>query len=252
MEPSTITPQRPALAARLTSLAARLRIEDWLLGAWIGLVAPLFGRVDATTGPFDPGRPLEGSLQLVGAAGALICLITGRSDAPADAGPGPLQRASIGPLVGGLLLVILVGATGVGLSGPLVDVAIIGSIVGLVAVRLRWPALPTSTRRILVTPFIFATGGIFWSVVDQVVGSGSAAAGTAGAPAGPTAGASLPEIALELGIFGVFAGIYYLMLIYAPRQVAEPEGDWLTWLVRFGLFLVSVIVGVAWLRPLGI
>ena len=235
--------------AQLVGVANRLRIEDWLLGVWIGLVAPIFGRLDASSGPFDPGRPLEGTLQLVGALGALACLITGRSDAPADAGPGPLQRASIGPLVGGLLLVIVVGATGVGLSGPAVDVAIVGAIAALVVVRLRWPALPTSTRRILVTPFIFATGGIFWSVVDQVVGGAGA---SSGATSGPTAGASLQEIALELGIFGVFSGIYYLMLIYAPRQVAEPEGGLLTWLVRFGLFLASVVVGVAWLRPLGV
>lgn len=235
--------------ARLVRVANRLRIEDWLLGAWIGLVAPLFGRLDASSGPFDPGRPLEGTLQLVGALGALACLITGRSDAPAGSGPGPLQRASIGPLVGGLLLVIVVGATGVGLAGPAVDVAIVVTIAGLVAVRLRWPALPTSTRRILVTPFIFATGGIFWSVVDQVVGG---AGGSGGASAGPAAGASVQEIALELGIFGAFSGIYYLMLIYAPRQVAEAEGSPLTWLVRYGLFLASVIVGVAWLRPLGV
>ena len=100
-----------------------------------------------------------------------------------------------------------------------------------------------------MTPFIFATGGIFWSVVDQVVGGAGA---SSGATSGPTAGASLQEIALELGIFGVFSGIYYLMLIYAPRQVAEPEGGLLTWLVRFGLFLASVVVGVAWLRPLGV
>jgi len=249
MAPNTDTALQPGAVARLVRLASRLRIEDWLLGVWIGLVAPIFGRLDASSGPFDPGRPLEGTLQLVGALGALACLITGRSDAPADAGPGPLQRASIGPLVGGLLLVIVVGATGVGLSGPAVDVAIVGAIAALVVVRLRWPALPTSTRRILVTPFIFATGGIFWSVVDQVVGGAGA---SSGATSGPTAGASLQEIALELGIFGVFSGIYYLMLIYAPRQVAEPEGGLLTWLVRFGLFLASVVVGVAWLRPLGV
>jgi hypothetical protein len=245
VEPDTDSVLQPGVLGRLVRIAGRLRIEDWLLGAWIGLVAPLFGRLDASAGPFDPGRPLEGTLQLVGAFGALACLITGRSDAPATAGPGPLQRASIGPLVGGLLLVILVGATGVGLSGLPADLVLIGAIVGLVAVRLRWPALPTATRRILVTPFIFATGGIFWSVIDQVVG-GPAALG------GATAEVSPQGIAFELAVFGAFSGIYYTMLVYAPRQVAEAEGGPLTWMVRYGLFLASVIVGVAWLRPLGI
>jgi len=42
------------------------------------------------------------------------------------------------------------------------------------------------------------------------------------------------------------------MLIYAPRQVAEPEGGPVTWLVRYGIFLTSVIIGVAWLRPFGV
>jgi hypothetical protein len=245
VEPNTVSPPRPGAIARLVRIASRLRIEDWLLGAWIGLVAPLFGRFDASSGPFDPGRPLQGSLQLVGALGALACLITGRSDAPADGGPGPLQRGSVGPLTGGLLLVVVVGWTGVGLSGLPADAVVIGAIAALVVVRLRWPALPTATRRLLVTPFIFATGGIFWSVVDQVVGGG-------GVLGGATAGASLQGIAIELGFFGAFAGIYYLMLIYAPRQVAEPEGGVLTWLVRFALFLVSVIVGVASLRPMGV
>jgi hypothetical protein len=41
------------------------------------------------------------------------------------------------------------------------------------------------------------------------------------------------------------------MLIYAPRQIAEREGSPLVWLVRFGLFLVSVAFGIGWLSLLG-
>lgn len=71
-------------------------------------------------------------------------------------------------------------------------------------------------------------------------------------PFGPAAGAGFQAIAFELGVVVAFSGIYYAMLIYAPRQVAEPEGGPLTWLVRYGLFLASVTVGAAWLRPLGV
>jgi hypothetical protein len=42
------------------------------------------------------------------------------------------------------------------------------------------------------------------------------------------------------------------MLIFAPRQVAEPEGRPVTWLLRFGVFLVSVAFGLVWLRPVGV
>ena len=111
-------------------------------------------------------------------------------------------------------------------------------------IRLRWPALPTVTRRLLVTPFILVTGGIFWSIVDSVAGGGSLL--------GVTAGTSLSEVAFEVGVLAAFSAVYYAMLIYAPRQVAEPEGGPLTWLIRYSVFLASVVVGLAWLRPLGL
>jgi hypothetical protein len=120
----------------------------------------------------------------------------------------------------------------------------------VVAVRLRWPALPTSVRRALVTPFLLATGGIFWTIVDQVAGGGSlVGAATAGADGSAP---SLQTVALVAGALAAFSAVYYAMLVYAPRQVAEPEGGPVTWLVRYGIFLASVVVGVAWLRPFGV
>ena len=61
----------------------------------------------------------------------------------------------------------------------------------------------------------------------------------------------LQTIGFVLGILVAFSGVYYLMLIYAPRQIAEPEGGLRTWLLRYAVFLVSVVVGVSWLRPFG-
>jgi hypothetical protein len=39
--------------------------------------------------------------------------------------------------------------------------------------------------------------------------------------------------------------------VYAPRQIAEPEGGPISWLLRFALFLVSVLFGFGWLGLLG-
>lgn len=228
----------------MARIVAAVRAEDWLLVGWVAIGGPLLGQIEGSGGPFDPGRPIEGVLRLLAVLGALVCLATGRSDAPTGAGAGVLERASVGPLVGGLLLVGLSGASGLGLAGAPVYAVLLGAVIVIVAVRLRWPALPTTVRRALVTPFVLATGGIFWSIVNAVTGGD----GWRGA----TAGGDLQGIALVLGVLVAFSGIYYAMLIYAPRQVAEAEGSPATWLVRYCLFLASIIVGVAWLRPLGV
>ncbi|HEY7828063.1 MAG TPA: hypothetical protein VIB99_07500 [Candidatus Limnocylindrales bacterium] len=231
--------------SRLVQLALSLRVEDWLLFGWVSLAAPVLGQTDPSAGPFDPGRPVQGTLELIGVAGALICLVTGRSDPPPGARSTGVGWGATGPLVGGLLLVSLVGWTGLGLSGTLATAAWIALAVVIVAVRWRWPALPTVVRRALVTPFILAAGGIFWSVIDTVTGGRSALVGQ-------PAGASPGDIAFLVGLLAAFSSVYYAMLIFAPRQVAEPEGRPVTWLLRFGVFLVSVAFGLVWLRPVGV
>ena len=244
MEPA-VPPSAPTgRLAKLARVAAALRLEDWLLVAWLLVAAPVLGQVDGAAGPFDPGRPVQGALELIAVLGALICLVTGRSDAPAGGDPGVLGRGAIGPLVGGLLLVTFSGSAGLGLDdtpGTVVAVVLIGLVV---AVRLRWPAFSTSVRRALVTPFILVTGGIFWNVLDSITGG-------QGVIGGPTGGLSPSDIGLVIGLLAVFSAVYYAMLVYAPRQVAEAEGGPVTWLVRYAVFLVSVVVGIAWLRPFG-
>jgi len=244
VEPGPVSQPPSGPAARLARIAGHLRLEDWLLVAWLVVAAPLLGRVEDTAGPFDAGRPIQGALELIAVLGAMICLVTGRSDAPAGADPGILGRGAIGPLVGGLLLVTFSGWDGLGLAGtPAAVVAVV--IAGIVVVvRLRWAALTTSVRRALVTPFILVTGGIFWTIVDSITGG-------QGVIGSPTAGLSLRDVGLVVGLLAVFSAVYYAMLVYAPRQVAESEGGTITWLVRYGVFLASVVVGISWLRPLG-
>lgn len=44
--------------------------------------------------------------------------------------------------------------------------------------------------------------------------------------------------------------VFYLMPIYAPRQVAEHEGTAVGWIIRLTLFIASSLLGVRWLRAL--
>ena len=228
-----------------------LRAEDILLTAWIALAAPLL----VASGHFrllDTGRPLEGIVTLASVAAALFCFVT---SAPGQgAGEGNGVGGYVGPLSGGVILVAASGFSA--LSAPdgwTVPIAVVG-IAAIVALRFRYPTLAPPTRRALVTPFVLVSGSIFWSLVDGIVGSGGAAGG---------AGITVKQLRDALfdnvpgaGAFALVllaaAAVYYAMLVYAPRQIADREGSAPVWLLRFGLFVVSVLFGVGWLNALGL
>jgi hypothetical protein len=220
-----------------------LRIEDWLLVGWVALVAPLLARLQPAAGPFDAGQPVQGAVRLVAVLGAIACLAA-RVPRGTSAGPGLLDRAAIGPFVGGLLLVAISGAGALALPswGPYVLVAI-ALAVGLV-MRIVVPPLGPAMRRALVAPFVLVTGGLFWSVIDAVMGPSSS-----GLPS-PAALLAAPNRPL-LGFLVVFSAVYYAMLVFAPRQVAEREGGPITWVVRYAAFLAGVLLGVGWLGAFG-
>jgi uncharacterized membrane protein len=245
-----------------------LRAEDWLLAGWVVLAAPLLAVAGGEAGPFDSGHPLTGLLLLTGFAGAIACLATRSSDTSAEptamalpdtpsgsdtetAGPSParwsiLDSGAVGPLVGGLLLVGGTAFAEFGLDPLTAFYPTIAAVLVLSVVQSHLPAVPTAVRRALVTPYLLSAGGIFWTIVHAV---------TAGMDLRGQFGTSLTGVssgvATVLGILTLCAAVYYAMLIYAPRQIAEREGGAIMWLARFALFLVSVILGLGWLSLLG-
>jgi hypothetical protein len=90
------------------------------------------------------------------------------------------------------------------------------------------PPLDVMARRVLVAPFVLVAGGLYWSFIEAVSGTG-------GAP---------------LVFLIAFSAVYYAMLIYAPRQVAEREGSGLVWVLRYLAFAVSIVLGIGWLSIL--
>jgi hypothetical protein len=217
----------------------RTRIEDWLLAAWVALVAPTVVHIQAGSGGvFDGGRPLDGLFGLVGILGVAVCLATG-SDG--DQHEGFAASAVIGPFSGGFLLVAISTVSALGLpQAAAVAVAVVVIAVAL-ATRLRYPVLPARVRRALVTPYVLVTGGLFWSLIGAVTGGGTVAAVRDAVPADPQG--ALPVA----GFLIAFSAIYYAMLVFAPRQVAEREGGPVAWIVRYLLFAVSIAFGAGWL-----
>ena len=254
-----------------TSAATRVlgrlavRTEDLLLAGWVVLVAPLLAQGGGSAGPFESGHPVQGVLMLAGFAGALACLAS-RSPAPVvatlpgslvaatpagapDGGtirPGVLNSAAVGPLVGGLMLVGGTGFAELGLDPAALFVPAFGAVVVLALAQSHLPAVSTRVRRALVTPYLLSAGGIFWGIVHAVTGGLDIVGQFGSSITGLSSG-----LAAVAGVFILGAAVYYAMLIYAPRQIAEREGGPVQWLVRFALFVASVVVGVGWLSLLG-
>ncbi len=224
-------------------LAVALRAEDWLLAAWMVVVAPLLAGAHSTAGPFDAGRPLDGLLAVVGVVGAIACIAARRPDGEVPGERPLLERASVGPFTGGLLLVAVSGASGLGLVDWQVTGLCVAAIAVAVAVRFAIPPIPVAVRRALVMPFVLAAGGIFGDVIGAVTGTGGIRI------TGP--GMDLGAAAVPLGFLVAFSAVYYAMLVYAPRQVAEREGGAISWVLRYGAFLAGTLLGFGWLRAAG-
>lgn len=223
-------------------LSGQFQAEDWLVAAFVALVCPLLVLIEGTAGPFDADHPLQGVLRVVGAVAAIACLATRSSDRPDEVDHPVLSQATAGPVIGA---VALVGASGLANLGLPPELAFPPALLVLIVISPLYshlPAVPTATRRRLAAPFLLASSGIFWSLVDPV------RRGT-----GVSEPASMaPEVlALALAIFVLASAIYYAMLIYGPRQIVEREGTPLAWLGRYGLFVASIVLGIGWLSVLG-
>jgi hypothetical protein len=194
----------------------------------------------------DTGRPLEGVVILASLAAALLCFVT---TAPGTEGR-PIG-GYFGPLTGGVMLVAASGFTSLSAPDGWALPIVVAGVAAVVVLRLRYPVLPAPTRRGLVTPFVLVSGSIFWSVVEAVIGPSGASGVTA-----KQLRDALVENAPGVGAFGLAllaaAAVYYAMLVYAPRQIADTEGSGSAWVVRFGLFVVSVLFGVGWINAFGL
>ena len=68
----------------------------------------------------------------------------------------------------------------------------------------------------------------------------------------PAAAIGNPQTAVAAGGFLLaFSAVYYTMLVYAPRQIAEREGGFVTWVLRYLLFVAGVAAGLVWPRVFG-
>ncbi|MGA7910127.1 MAG: hypothetical protein WCC30_01050 [Candidatus Dormiibacterota bacterium] len=222
-----------------------MRIEDIVLMGWVAVASPLLLRFSGERGLFDPGQPVPGILRLAAVVGVLVCLAVRKAPDPTGkTQPSMVNRGVVGPFTGGLLLVTITGFTALGASSTFVLATVLFAAVCVVMARFVLPPLGTAGRRALVSPFAIISGGLYWSFIAEVLPQSQVAAVRHAAVIDPHAAT---PILLFLAGFSV---VYYAMLIYAPRQIAEREGGWLEWIARYGAFVASVALGLGWLSVL--
>jgi len=217
------------------------RVEDWLLSIWIAVVGPSLLQVQSSSiGLFDSGRPVDGVLDLIAVFGAVICLMC--RDSKLGDTKSPTETALMGPFLGGLLLISISGVTALSLESW-VDMIFIGIlIISSILIRVILPPVSTVTRRALITPYTFVTGSLFWRILEEVT-----LGGQVGIQLRSLLFSDFQAVEFFVGFLLAFSAVFYTMLIFAPRRVVEPEGDVIAWIIRYILFAISIVLGIAWL-----
>ena len=226
-----------------------LRLEDVVLTVWVAVQpivlragGPASGTTSGGLDLLDGHDPWLGLGALAAVAGALVCLATRPLDRASGRPAAAPERGTIGPLTGGLLLATAIGCQNLfgtpeaGFGLALVAIVVASLLPGAL------PAIRVPVRRLLVAPYVLLSASLFNGVIGQVGGLFDlhqlAGQGLA------TTMATLPPV---LGVLLAFCGVYYLMLVYAPRQLAVADGGLVAWAVRFAVFVAAEIVTVSWL-----
>jgi hypothetical protein len=223
--------------ARLRSL---IHWEDTFLALVALVVVPVLNVAFARAGGTVPGTrdvgPITGLFVLVAIGGILACLFTRGPDEPPPLGEGSgltFQGWARFPLAAGVSIVAIDTLPSIGLpsgAGGLVFLAVVVSVFAH-----RWlPVIPVATRRLLVLPMGMVGAGAF----DRIIGSNlpHIMGLVTRSPQDDPTRAFLPLI---LGA----VLMVYVMLVVAPRSIADPAARGWPWIVRFGLLLAAAALG---------
>ncbi len=220
-------------------LRDHLRFEDVLLVGWLVLVNGAIGGPSGD-GP-DPGGPdlARGVIGLVALLGFVACLAA-RSRPGVESGlvrQGEILYA-VGPLFGAFALTFDETRDNLGLGDNAIFMSVALAVVVAIVVRRSVGPLDSLPRRLLVTPFILVTTRFFGDIA-----SGLSDLFDLRRVAADAAAEGLPWTTFVVGMATLGLLVFYVMFVFAPRQVAEREGTTRTWAVRFLVFIAATVVG---------
>ncbi len=221
---------------------SHFQLEDVAVFA-IVLVTPFtpgFGSFAPILG--GPGDLLGGLISFLAAVGAVIALLTRvpgetRLERPGEVAPERIWM--IGPFVLAIVLVAGDSLDRMGLPGGnfLIGIAFVAVLVSLLLAD-RLPVVSRGVRRLLMTPFVLLATAFFVNLAtDFASGFGE---GTLDALL-----ALEPLLIVQLlAILALAALPFYLALVFVPRELADPSGSARSWVARFAVFYVSLVLAI--------
>ena len=221
-----------------------LRVEDFALAAW-NLVAVPVGMVLGGGWMSSERSPAVGLLEVVAMAGAVVAVAS--RDAPSSSLRAEPFRvwALAGPLIGAVALVGGNATDRLGAPvGGFLGLGIFAAVIAAFALGPRLPVLDAGVRRLLVAPFVFVTAGFFTDFVASLLDGldlPALAFAVFGGETTPTEGRALAAFVLFALIAG--SGIFYAMLVVAPRELVAAEPRPGVWLLRYLVFVMSAVIG---------
>ncbi len=239
--------------SRWTAIPAALQFEDLLLFIWLVLISPLlqFALAGAlrgfsldSIGPTSPNAAALGVIFLGSTLLAAACTLTrapGDGNSKEIVSGGAFGYAHL-PMLAATGIMIFLGLDFFGLGDAAMGLMCLwfGLFVAAGMIYGRMPVLDFPLRRALMTPFIILSTTVFTSSVNPAL-------------AGVDPSSLLHVIQSQLGRFefGLILAavlVYYLMFVFAPRQIAGSGGSWLHWAIRFALYLAGLILNVGFLQ----
>jgi len=220
--------------------AALLRLEDILLFV-VSILLPILASRSASggAGSGDGSRtadPLGALVALVGILGVIACMLTRGPDEPPPLADREmtLQGWARFPLAAGVGIVAIETLPDIGLpDGPFAFLVFASMIVGALAFP-RLPVLPVNARRALVLPMTLVAAGAFYQIIGSAVGD---------MLAGFVSGTTPPEVSAFWPLILGAVAMLYVMLVVAPRAIADPGASGVAWALRFVLLLLSLAAG---------
>jgi hypothetical protein len=234
-----LAPTAPAAGPGRGGLRDHVRFEDGLLVGWLVFVEGAFGSARADPRALGGPDPATGVIGLVALLGFVACLAA-RSRPGVESGlvrQGEVLYA-VGPLFGAFALTFDETRDNVGLGDNAILLTVAPTVVVAIVVRRFVGPLDSLQRRLLVTPFILVTTRFFGDVA-----SGLADVFDLRRLAADAAAEGLPWTTFVVAMATLGLLVFYVMFVFAPRQVAEREGTTRTWAVRYLLFITATVVG---------
>lgn len=237
-----------------TPIIQSFQLEDFILFVWVALVEPLIARgLSVLLGditPFTIGsvhNPLVGLIFMTAGVGGSVVVATrapGQRD-PEKSGNTVVAFARL-PMLVTLAYMFLYGSSTLGIFDNNDNAVLLIVCLPFALLAVSWmlfdrlPQVDVAVRRILIAPVILLGTWNFSGLMHGFFGD-TGVRGFLSAQGLQILQNPNGSLAFATGLLFASVVLFYLIFIFAPRQIAFPNGSARDWFIRFGLFAIGLI-----------